>query len=89
MTDAPTNQEQKILWLLQAAWPAWTPAPRAREDFTAVQREDICSSKEGFSDRQQNRDRRRRQARFFPPGFEACAIEQGTAQGANHFRFAL
>ena len=23
----PRTQEQRILWLLEAAWPAWTPAP--------------------------------------------------------------
>ena len=27
MTDAPKNQEEKILWTLQAAWPGWVPAP--------------------------------------------------------------
>ena len=27
MTDAPHNQEQRILWALQAAWPNWVPAP--------------------------------------------------------------
>ena len=28
MTDAPTNQEEKILWILQAAWPGWVPSPQ-------------------------------------------------------------
>jgi hypothetical protein len=27
VTDAPNNQEERILWVLQAAWPNWTPAP--------------------------------------------------------------
>ena len=27
VTDAPKNDEEKILWVLQAAWPNWTPAP--------------------------------------------------------------
>jgi hypothetical protein len=27
VTDAPHNQEERILWTLQAAWPEWTPAP--------------------------------------------------------------
>ena len=26
-SESPRNQEERILWLLQAAWPAWTPAP--------------------------------------------------------------
>jgi hypothetical protein len=28
MTDAPKNQEEKILWSLQSAWPGWVPAPQ-------------------------------------------------------------
>ena len=28
MTDAPRNQEDKILWMLQAAWPGWVPSPQ-------------------------------------------------------------
>lgn len=27
MTDAPTTQAEKILWLLHSAWPNWVPAP--------------------------------------------------------------
>ncbi len=27
MTDAPKNQEEKILWLLQSSWPNWVPSP--------------------------------------------------------------
>jgi hypothetical protein len=27
VTDAPKNQEDKILWALQASWPNWVPAP--------------------------------------------------------------
>ena len=27
MTDARKSQEQRILWLLEAAWPNWVPSP--------------------------------------------------------------
>jgi hypothetical protein len=27
VTDAPKNQDEKILWTLQAAWPGWVQAP--------------------------------------------------------------
>jgi hypothetical protein len=27
MTDAPKTQAEKILWLLQSAWPNWVPSP--------------------------------------------------------------
>ena len=27
MTDAPKNQEERILWKLQAVWPGWVSAP--------------------------------------------------------------
>jgi hypothetical protein len=27
VTDSPKHQEDRILWLLQSAWPNWVPAP--------------------------------------------------------------
>jgi hypothetical protein len=27
MTDSPKHQEERILWVLQSAWPNWVPAP--------------------------------------------------------------